>query len=162
LAARVARARTICFVCHGNIIRSAFAAALLRERVRHLTDIEVHSAGLFAEPGKSAHPTACQCARQFGIDLTSHVTRRVDPDTLSGTDLVFVMEAQQLLEIECRFRESRGKAYLLGCLAPNGSLEIGDPVGAPVDTFEACFHQIETAVECLANLLVQRPRRQLG
>jgi protein-tyrosine-phosphatase len=160
LAARVARARAIHFVCHGNIIRSAFAAALLRERVRHLADIEVHSAGLWAEAGKSAHPTACSCAHQFGVDLTNHFARRVDPDALVGSDIVFVMEADQLAEIERRFPTYGGKVYLLGCLNAQGPLEISDPVYRPVEIFEACFRDIDTAVERLANLLVQRSRRQ--
>jgi protein-tyrosine-phosphatase len=152
-AAQVARARTICFVCHGNIIRSPFAAALLRERIGQLADVEVRSAGLGTSGGASAHPIACQCARQFGIDLTNHCTRGVSLTELRRTDIVFVMEAEQLVEIERRFPDCAGKAYLLGCLDPDGPLEIGDPVYAPVETFEACFRQIDAAVHRLTKLL---------
>ncbi len=154
LAAQVSRARTIYFVCHGNIIRSAFAAALLRDRIGKLTDIEVRSAGLGTSGGASAHPFACQCARQFGIDLTKHLTRGVSLKELLRTDIVFAMEADQLVELERRFPECGSKAYLLGCLDPDGPLEIGDPVYAPVETFEACFRQIDAAVRRLVNLLV--------
>ena len=154
LAAQVARARTIYFVCHGNIIRSPFAAALLRERIGQLADIEVHSAGLGTSGGASAHPIASQCARQFGIDLSTHLTRGVSLKELLRTDIVFAMEADQLVELERRFPECDGKAYLLGCLAPDGPLEIADPVYAPIETFEACYHQIDAAVHRLANLLV--------
>ncbi len=154
LVAQVARARTIYFVCQGNIIRSPFAAELLRERIGRVADIEVRSAGLGTSGGTAAHPIARQCARQFGIDLTNHLTRGVSRKELLRADIVFVMEADQLVEIERRFPSCGGKAYLLGCLDPDGPLEIGDPIYAPVETFEACFRQIDAVVRRLAKLLV--------
>src|SRR5262249_40374346 len=47
LAAKIARARTIHFVCQGNIIRSPFAEGALRERIRGRTEVEVRSSGLW-------------------------------------------------------------------------------------------------------------------
>jgi hypothetical protein len=58
---------------------------------------------------------------------------------------MFALEADHLVEIERRFPECAGKAYLLGCLAPDGRLEIDDPLNAPIDVLEDCFRRIDAA-----------------
>src|SRR5262245_43679495 len=75
LAERLGPARAILFVCTGNIIRSVFAAELLRSRSGR-TDVQIRSAGLNATDGP-AHPMAVHCARRFGVDLGSHRTHRL-------------------------------------------------------------------------------------
>src|SRR4030095_8690960 len=77
LAARIARARTIHFVCQGNIIRSPFAEAALRERIRDRTEVEVRSSGLWFGGGGAADPRARESARQFAVELASHLARRL-------------------------------------------------------------------------------------
>jgi protein-tyrosine-phosphatase len=67
--ARTSRAQPILFVCLGNIIRSAFAAELLRTRSLGWADVRIRSAGLEAPTDGPAHPIAVQCARRFGVQL---------------------------------------------------------------------------------------------
>jgi protein-tyrosine-phosphatase len=155
LAVRIARARTIHFVCQGNIIRSPFAEAALRERIRDRTEVEVSSSGLWFGGGGTADPRARESARQFGVDLASHVTRRLGRAELLATDVVFAMEADHLVEIERRFPECAAKAYLLGCLAPDGPLEIDDPLNAPIDVLEDRLRRIDAAVSRVAELVLQ-------
>jgi protein-tyrosine phosphatase len=155
LVAQVGRARTILFVCFGNIIRSAFAAELLRMRVAH-PDLRVSSVGLNATPNDPAHPTAVQCARQFGVDLSGHRTRRIAPSDVEEADLLLAMEINHVVEIHRLFPQHRQKVYLFGCLLNEEQLDVADPVFGPKDVFDACFARIERGVRRIAEM---RPLR---
>lgn len=140
-------------MCHGNLIRSPFGAALLRARTPKPSELVVLSAGLWSAVGHPADPTAIGCAQRFGVDLSAHRTRPLDGAEIEAADVVFSMEISHLIELRRRFPESYDKAYLLGCLTSSGSLEVADPMSAPVETFEACFRQIEEGVNRIVEIL---------
>ena len=151
LRERVARAQTILFVCVGNIIRSAFAAELLRSRSVGRADVRIRSAGLDATTDGPAHPTAVQCARRFGVDLSTHRTRRLNRNDIEEADLLLAMEIDHVVEIHRRFPQSRHKVYLFGCLNED-ALDVADPVYAPNDVFEACFERINCGVRRMVEM----------
>jgi len=160
LASRVARARTIVFVCFGNIIRSAFAAELLRSRSLGRTDVRIRSAGLYATVDDPAHPTAVQCARKFGVDLSMHRTHCLDRNDVEEADLLLAMEINHVVEIHRLFPQYRDKVYLFGCLTDDNPLDVADPVYAPKDVFEACFERIDRGVRRIVDILPPTPRDQ--
>jgi glycosyltransferase involved in cell wall biosynthesis/protein-tyrosine-phosphatase len=160
LAARLARARTILFVCYGNIIRSAFAAELLRAHSRGRPDLQIRSAGLHAAPDGPAHPTAVQCARRFGVDLNGHRTRRLDRSDIDEADLLLAMEIAHVVEINRLFPQHRHKVYLFGCLTIEDPLDIADPVHGTKNVFESCFERIDRGVQRIAELLPAASRVQ--
>jgi protein-tyrosine-phosphatase len=160
LTARVARARTIVFVCLGNIIRSAFAAELLRSRSGGRTDVRIRSAGLDATTDGPAHPTAVQCARRFGVDLSAHRTHRLDLADLEGADVLLAMEIDHVVEIHRRFPQHGHKVYLFGCLNDDAH-DVADPVFAPNDVFEACFERIDGGVRRIVEMLSPASRPSL-
>jgi len=139
------RARAILVVCHGNIIRSAFAAALLRQQMGS-NGIDIRSAGLAAVAGNPSHPAAVRIAPSCGVDLENHVASPVDATSIADSDVIFVMDISQLVTIRQRFPEARDKTYLLACLAGNTPLEIEDPVDGDDSRFRACFDHISKAV----------------
>jgi len=158
LADQVGRAQTILFVCVGNIIRSAFAAELLRSRSIGRADVRIRSAGLDATTDGPAHPTAVQCARHFGVDLSAHRTHRLDRRDIEEADVLLAMEIDHVLEIHRRFPQHRDKVYLFGCL--NGDVQdVADPVYAPTEVFDACFERIERGVRRILALLPPAPSR---
>jgi protein-tyrosine-phosphatase len=158
LAMRVAQARTILFVCHGNIIRSAFAAELMRARNRTPGDVRVLSAGLEAGLNGPAHPTAVDCARRFGIDLSGHRTHRLGLSDTQEADVLLAMEVDHVLEIRRRFPECRHKVYLFGCFTDEQPLEVADPVCLPRDAFVACFERIDRGVRRIIEMLPAQSR----
>lgn len=158
LATRLAQARTILFVCHGNIIRSAFAAELMRSRDLGPTDIRVRSAGLEAKSNGPAHPTAVDCARRFGVDLSGHRTHRLGLSDTEEADVLLAMEVDHVLEIHRRFPECYHKVYLLGCFMNEHPLEVADPVYMPRDGFEACFDRIDRGVRRMIEMLPEPSR----
>ena len=79
---------SILVVCSGNICRSPVAEGLLRRGVqrRFGSDApEVSSAGTIGLEGSSATPESVQAAAERGVDISSHVARRLtDADDPAG------------------------------------------------------------------------------
>jgi protein-tyrosine-phosphatase len=157
LAGRVAQAQTILFVCVGNIIRSAFAAELLRAHSIGRADVRIRSAGLDARTDGPAHPTAVQRARRFGVDLSAHRTHRLDRRDIEEADVLLAMEIDHVVEIHRRFPQHRDKVYLFGCLTDDAR-DVADPVYAPSEVFDACFEQIEGGVRRILALRTPESR----
>ncbi|ABM62338.1 protein tyrosine phosphatase [Halorhodospira halophila SL1] len=152
------KVRTILFICHGNIARSAMSAAWLRSALqeRGAEHVTVESAGVSASDGKGADPDAAGAAPCFGISLESHRARRVTAAHVAATDAIFVMDYLNWVRLMRHFPEANGKTWLLGSLDPEAGrlaeygAEIRDPYGQGRRQTEACFLQI---VACLQELL---------
>jgi protein-tyrosine-phosphatase len=148
--------RDVLFVCHGNIMRSAMAAALFREELRRsaIVDVTIHSAGLAATAGLSADSRARLIADGFGISLESHRATPVSRELVAGADIVLVMDWRNEAEMLARFPELSHKILMLGALAPNSFDDwpsIRDPFTRSDAEAELCFHRIQAAVVALAS-----------
>jgi protein-tyrosine-phosphatase len=139
-------------VCHGNIIRSAFAARLLQQRLNDADHRRIVSAGVEALPGRSAHPIALRLARRWQVDLHDHTASRVSAAAMQASDVVLAVDLIQLVALRERFPEARPKIHLLTSLAPSTPMEIADPINGDDRAFEVCFDHITQAVDaiCLA------------
>jgi protein-tyrosine-phosphatase len=149
-------AKCVLIVCHGNIIRSAFAARLVAQGIGGDARVSIVSGGLEAMPGAPPPANAVCTATKLGVDLTGHVSAAVAPETVANADVIFVMDIPQLIAIRRRFPEGRAKTFLLTCLAPHGPLEIRDPVEGDESVFQECFDQISRAAGPIVGLLAAR------
>ncbi len=155
LVRKLRRARTILIICHGNIIRSPFAAHFLVQSVMNKKSVSIHSAGLEAVPGLRAHPSAVSRAKSLGFDLSAHVSVLLTEDMVGRADLIFVMEIAHLLLMRKRFSGVWRKTFLLACLHQEVSLEISDPVYKDETIFDMCFEQIIRSVKPIALILTE-------
>jgi protein-tyrosine-phosphatase len=142
-------AKQLLVVCHGNIIRSAFAGRLLQQRLGEAGVLRVVSAGVDALPGRPAHPIAQRLARRHRIDLSDHAASRVSADAMRASDVVLVVDLIQFVALRERFPEACAKIFLLTSLAPSTPLEIADPVNGDEPEFEVCFQHITQAVDAV-------------
>lgn len=142
---KVRAARTMLIVCHGNIIRSPFAAQVVKQALNGSRRITIVSAGLDAVPGSAVHPTALQMASARRIDLGGHIASRVTRELVAGSDVILVMDIPQLVTFRRRFPEARRRTFLLTCLAPDTPLEVSDPVDGDEGVFHKCFEHITRA-----------------
>jgi protein-tyrosine-phosphatase len=156
VAARVRSARRLLMVCHGNIIRSPFAAHVVERAVNGSTPVAIASAGLDAVQGRPAHPTAVQMATTRHIDLASHAARPITRELVAESDLIFVMDIPQLVTLRQRFPEAGTRTFLLTCLAPDTPLEVADPVDGNDVVFGGCFEHITRATRPLIRALGAR------
>ena len=150
-------AKRILIVCHGNIIRSPFAAGLVAQAVGDHGPVSIASAGLEAVPGKQPHPTAVLTATALRVDLSRHTAALVEPATVANADVIFVMEIPQLVAMRKRFPNARARTFLLTCLAPEVPLEIPDPVDGDGSVFQICFDHISRAVRPIVRILSDTP-----
>lgn len=170
----------VLFVCHGNICRSPYAAAVLRRElsVAHrpagpeqsggrASESEedgraperpgVASVGLFG-PGRPSPPAARAVAARRGLDLKAHRSRLLEPDEPRPGDLAVVMESWQAERLRRRPGEGDGGGapiLLLGDLddRPIAHRRIRDPVDQPEAVFEEVYGRIDRCVRALAREL---------
>jgi len=142
--------RRVLVVCHGNICRSPFAAALISRRRR---DVEVRSAGLAAGEGAAIHEGALRAARSFGVDLGRHRAQLLEEGDVSWAELILAMEGHQAAQVAKRWPSSAPRIRLLGDFLPGPPFRIGDPFGQSDAVFTAAFERIEFAVEQLIGRL---------
>ncbi len=148
--------RSILFVCSGNIMRSALAAALVRAtlRGRGIDDVEVDSSGLHAAEGTRADPRAVAAALAAGAQLDAHRARPMDDALASRYDAIFAMDRLQEIELLRRFPSAAGKTYALGaCLPDRARVDIPDPFGAPPEECQRILALVHERSVALARLM---------
>jgi len=153
IQARLRAARQVLIVCHGNIIRSAFAGRLVKEALNGTGTLSIHSAGLEAVAGRAADPMALRAAQARGIDLGGHTASRVTSEQVAASDIIFVMDVDQVVTMRRRFSVAADRLFLLTCLAPALPMEIRDPYDGDAGQFHRCFDQISRAVRPIVQAL---------
>jgi predicted ATP-grasp superfamily ATP-dependent carboligase/protein-tyrosine-phosphatase len=158
--------RNILFVCHGNIIRSPMAAALLRKylaRSNCQTGLEVFSAGLIQNVQEQSDERAKAAAHEFGISLDDHRPGRLTPMLILGADVIFLMDRFNEARMLAAYPEARTKMFLLGSLNNDRTgypgVEIQDPGLGDVADVRRCYLRLDIHVRKLAEMLLSsRPR----
>lgn len=152
--------RTIVTVCHGNILRSPYAEALLKRpavaaRVPGLT---VSSAGLHAFPGKGADPRGVTVAEEQGIDMHGHRATLLDAQIVAGADLLLVMDHLNAAEIVSRYPHAAAKVVLLGSFdaARPRDPEIPDPYMGDLDAVRSSYARVAAAIDAVVERLARR------
>ena len=143
--------RVLC-VCLGNICRSPTAEGVLR----HLSGgtLDVESAGTAGwHAGKAPYPPAVAAAAERGYDLAPLQARHMTSCDFEEFDLILVMDAQNLADVEMlRPEESETPVRLFLDFAPEtGRKEVPDPYHT--GDFESALDLIEAAARGLLRAL---------
>lgn len=140
--------RRAVFICHGNINRSAYAAAAFARAMPAHARVHtgVSSMG-FIGPNRPASELAQRVAERRGIDLSTHRSRLLDAPELKATDLIVVMDVRQRDAVTNLIRRPE-RILVLGDLDPDGidTRTIQDPYGHPEDVFERVFDRLDRCV----------------
>ncbi len=142
------RPTAIVVSCLGNICRSPYAEAVLREQLTHRNlSIPLSSAGLIG-PGRPADPTARERARARGISLDGHQSRLITP-VPPGAMLLLVDPGHRPRVEPFLHRES--VVIVLGDLDPHPitTRVIPDPYGRATEEFDRAFDRIDRCLEVL-------------
>lgn len=150
--------RSVLFVCSGNIMRSALAAAIVEKTLRDLgvRDIAVDSSGLHAAAGTPADPRTLLAAEPADIDLRSHRAKPMTEALANANQAIFAMDGLQVIELRRRFPVTARKTYALGaCLPGRAPLDIPDPYLADEGKCRAIFALVAERATELARLLAE-------
>ncbi|MGH7529181.1 MAG: low molecular weight protein-tyrosine-phosphatase [Gemmatimonadales bacterium] len=150
------RPGTLLVVCRGNLCRSPFAAALLRQSLGPV-GVRVDSAG-FVRPSRSVPPEAVAAAARRGVDLGNHLSHLLTADAARAADLIVVMDPVQQRTVRERFGRAARDIIVLADLDPAppdgaGVRTIRDPIGQGPDVFETSYARIERCVAALVSVL---------
>ncbi|MGQ9490601.1 MAG: low molecular weight protein arginine phosphatase [Anaerolineae bacterium] len=139
----------ILFVCTANICRSPMAAAIMRRRIaeKGLADqVQVLSAGVWAEEGLEASRNAVKVLGGRNVDLSDHLSRRVTPALLDQANIVLVMEEAHRRSLFYLAPQHLGKVFLLSEMA--GEYEdVADPYGGPIEEYERTADLLEKLID---------------
>ena len=145
--AALRRARTVLFVCKGNICRSPFAHQVAS---RAFPDsVRVLSAGHYPITGRPCPDEAQIAAREFGVELAAHRSNGLDRQVIEAADVIFVFDEEDRRQVLARDATAEPKVHRLGVLAP-GPAVIADPYGGPVERFRVTYSTIARNVRAAA------------
>jgi protein-tyrosine phosphatase len=121
---------TVLVVCTANQCRSPMAAAMLR-RALDGTGVTVLDAG-FGDPGHPVTEGTLKAAGDLGLDLSDHLSTRIDAGMLAAANLVLTMERAHVREIVVENPELWAKTFTLKELVrraeEHGAREPGEPL----------------------------------
>ncbi|HSA60741.1 MAG TPA: hypothetical protein VLE03_00755 [Nitrospiraceae bacterium] len=95
-------ARSIVFVCTGNIFRSLVAEYAVRAQVGSKCPYSVESAGIEAKP-QTIHPVIRDRLILKGADPSAHVQRKLTREVIERVDLIIAMGEDHRDFIQRRF-----------------------------------------------------------
>jgi protein-tyrosine-phosphatase len=143
-------------VCHGNICRSPFAAALLaRNAAANGTARSVTSGG-FITPGRRPPEPALISSAARNVDLHDHRSALVTDRAANSADLIVAMSPEQESAIRRRYGLA-DRIIILGDLdpLPIPARTIRDPWGQSLTVFEESYERIERCVAELERILAR-------
>ena len=119
---------------------------ILQEKGR--TDVEVISAGIMMLLGIGATSATKEVLRTEGIDVSTHLSRKVSMDMIRRSDLILVMEKLHEEKILQLVPDAKNRVFLLREFAKidGASLGIEDPIGKPVEFYHKTMQTIKEAV----------------
>ena len=144
--------KKILIVCIGNICRSPTAEILFREALAN-SDIDASSPGRAALADNPIEPTAQMVLEEHGHVPKAHKASQLTPQSISGSDLILVMEHGHINGVLKIAPEARGKVFLLGRWQDNR--EIRDPYRQAKPAFVHVYALIEEAVRAWAQRLAR-------
>lgn len=154
----------VLFVCHGNILRSPFAAALLRRELGACSpNYIIASAGLHARSERPADPRGVVAAQSLGIDLKAHRAALLTEELVDAADVLVVMDFENEAECIASFPQAERKLWFLGAFDPGPArnrIEIPDPYTLDEAAVARCYHDVARCVGGLRAALLVGSRPQ--
>ena len=148
------RPRSIIVICYGNICRSPYLEAVLRQA---LPDVEVSSAG-FVGAGRGVPDHSLTLSERKGLDLSRHLSQVVTRPLLDRQDLAIVMDERQARMLHQGFDMPLDRIVIAGDLDPESGLRaIRDPWRQPLHVFESSFTRLERIAAQLVSIIGPTP-----
>lgn len=139
----IKRVKRLVFICKGNICRSPFA-----EGVAKNLGIDAISYGVDTRGGDKANDKAREIAKEFGVDMDGHITRRIETYEPQEGDLVIGMEPIHISLLRNKINlPSTVQQMLLGLWIKGKTPYIHDPYGNESRYFRSCFSLLSSSVE---------------
>ena len=135
----------ILFVCSGNICRSAYAAAKLKQLSEN-RKLKIASAGTLQIVGRKAAPDMIDTARENGVDLEDHRSSALTRILIDSADIIFAMEPMHSARITEISPDASKRVLLLGLFLNEPVDTIEDPMGQAPEVYRSVAALIDEAL----------------
>lgn len=152
--------KIICFVCTGNICRSAMAHHYLQKRlydVRKQNDVIVNSCGTNAYTGDKITEFACQAIASYGVDAKNHRATNIYESDILKSDLILCMTNSHKKNIINIYPGLKNKVFTLKEYVGNDDSydDIDDPWGYGINVYNSCAAEIVKYVDKLIDKILR-------
>jgi len=136
-------------VCYGNICRSPFAATYLARAAGDR--LQVRSGGFHRRAGRPSPPRHVAMSRQFGIDLSGHLSAVIDAEDVAWADVIVLMDRHNWQDLQLLGAPS-DRLVWLGAL-DDGPVEIPDPYAMGEPSANQVLQRLQVCSSRLAGRL---------
>jgi protein-tyrosine-phosphatase len=138
-------ARTVLFLCKGNICRSPFAELYARGLASG--NHEILSSGYYPKQGRACPQAAVEAAKRLGFDLTGHRSTVITAERMRQADMILVFDEEGWRTVGSSYAFAKKKTYRVDFLAPGHTITTRDPYGKTTSAFETVYQSIIRAVD---------------
>lgn len=143
--------RRVLVICYGNIYRSAYVGAYLRQRLPGTR--EVRSAGFHTKVDRPSPQGHVEMSSRYGVELAAHRSRLVSAEDIAWADAIVLMDRHNWQALRQHGADA-AKLIWLGVLEP-GAAEIPDPYGMEPPQAEAILGRLQRSSENLLRLMMR-------
>jgi len=150
----------VLFVCAGNICRSPMAEGIFRKMMQERRlegQFEVDSCGTGAWHVGEDADSRTHWVLQKHEAKSEHRARQIEAGDWQHYDHVYVMDKENLRDLERNFPEHTGKARLVLDLSGFKGAEVPDPYYGDVRDFEGVYALLDKALKRFFDKLAPAP-----
>lgn len=161
-SALATRPDTLLFICHGNIMRSAFAAAWVNQQYPNL-GMRVIGAGTNATRGRPAQEVAQRVAAQMGTPLDGHSATPLSESEPGSSALLVCMDRANEANTATLWPNYASRVFLIGDIDELGMTDsalgepnerwVADPYAMGDEVTKAAFERIKRLATVWADAL---------
>ena len=120
-------AKSILFVCKGNICRSPYAERYASRTLKNRYSFS--SSGYYPVDGRTSPEVAQRVALSQGVDLSEHRSQVINEELVARADLIFTFDEQNYRKIMGDFPNFAERVFAIGLLEPGPITDVEDPYG---------------------------------